>query len=239
MADREKEHTWLPATWERLEYSTRFIGERITDKVVLDLGCSAGHQTVFLGACWRPKMIIGVDNFGHEGGAPKCKEEFLRNVQASGCRNVFLDVSGVFALPFQTSSIDVIVCSQAMHHFFVMERDLRQLDPPILEAMVVQLEEWIRVLKPGGSLIIKDCCRYSFLRLLARCGIPKSAARLDFSTKQEAKAWCYLLKKAGFTIENVEYYVPYTLRVLRPLLSKLLFSFWISMTYFIQASVTK
>src|ERR1044071_1421297 len=110
---------WMSASWERLHYSTGFIGKKIQDKIVLDLGCSAGHQTVFLGKCWRPQRIIGVDNFGHEGGAPKCKIEFLQNVESSGCANIGLEVSDVFSLPFSSSSVDVIVCSQAMHHFFV------------------------------------------------------------------------------------------------------------------------
>jgi SAM-dependent methyltransferase len=234
-----EELSWIPASWERMRYSTSYIGEKIYNKVVLDMGCSAGHQTLFMALCWQPKQIIGLDNFRHEGGAPHCRDEFDKMIEMSGCNNISIAVADAFNIPFTSESIDVLVSSQALHHFFVSKRDLRKLSSEGMNEMAHKMREWHRVLKPGGKLVIRDTSRYNLPRVLAKLGIPKSARRIDFKTKQEAQTWGVMLSKAGFHIDDIAYYVPYRLRAFASMLKMHAVNLFFNMTYFIQASPYK
>lgn len=228
-------HKWLSVPWERMEYYTACIGNRIENKLVIDLGCSAGAETLFLALRYAPKRIIGVDNFGSEGGSPECRAIFAQNVQAAGCRIVSIVQADAFSLPFEPGSVDVLICSQTLHHLFISDLDLRSVNEKRCNDMVTKLREWHTVLKPDGELLIRETSRYHFLRLLASIGLTSFSGRVNFKTKQEPAVWCWLLERAGFFIEEVAYYVPYTLRSFKPLVQKHWVNLWVNHFYLIRA----
>lgn len=55
--------------------------------------------------------------------------------------NVHFQLGDALALPFSSSSVDLVACRYAAHHF---------------SKIAQAVQEWVRVLKPGGKLILAD-----------------------------------------------------------------------------------
>jgi hypothetical protein len=201
-----------------MEYYTSDVGKLIANKVVLDLGCSWGFETLFLGLRWKPARIVGVDNYGSDGGVPGNRTRFASNITASGATNVEVLQADAFALPFPTGSVDVILCSQAMHHFFTRTEDLRDLPPATLTPMVTKVRLWRSLLRERGVILIRDTYRYCLRRYAdtLRARLRGKRRKVNYETKQQPEAWCYLLKESGFEIQEIKRYVPYALRHWRP-----------------------
>ena len=231
-------YRWLSVPWECMEYYTAYIGSRIQDKIVLDLGCSCGHETLFLALHWHPKRIIGVDNYGYEGGTPQNRETFAHNVQATGCRNLSIVQADVFSLPFEPGSIDVVICSQTLHHLYVSKRDLRLADEKFIDDATTKLRGWHAALKPGGEILIRETFRYNhpLPHLLARIGVPAFSLRVNYKKKQNPATWCWLLERAGFHVHEVTYNVPYKLRSVKPFVQKRLVNLWVNSAYLVRAT---
>ncbi|OFV97976.1 MAG: hypothetical protein A3H28_07300 [Acidobacteria bacterium RIFCSPLOWO2_02_FULL_61_28] len=156
---------------------------------VLDVGCGTGalEQAVvgrLVPAARPPVQLIGVD----------ASLAMLSEAQGklNGNGRGLLTWSNALAerLPFRTASVDAVVCNNSFHYY----RHPTQV-----------LEEFHRVLRPDGSLVLADwCCDYPAnklgqwaLRVADRTGIHRYGLQRCYGMEECAE----LLTAAGFQIE--------------------------------------
>jgi SAM-dependent methyltransferase len=166
---------------------------------VLDVGSGTG--LLALAFAERSSHVWAIDSSG-----AMC--EYLRVKAASaGLTNVTTALASAVSLPLVDASVDVVVSNYCMHE--LREADKRRA-----------LEEMMRVLRPGGRLVIGDMM-FSLnplrerdrtvvlekVRVLAGRGLPgiwrlaKNAARLAggrWESPADADWWREELRRAGF-----------------------------------------
>ncbi len=142
---------------------------------LLDVGCHRGLAFELLEQHFQPRTIIGVD----------IEKEFVSLAQEAAKRcqcEVSCESGTVYDLDLPDSSIDVIFSHQLIHHLSDQDR---------------ALEEYYRVLVPGGMILIGESCR-SFIHSLP--------VRLLFrhppNVQKSADEFVELVKSHGFTVHD-------------------------------------
>lgn len=139
---REKSRAFFSSAageWDRLRRD--LFGDRVhwlallsllDDRLVVgDLGCGTGQLSEALAP--HVARVIGVD------GSPEMLQAARTRLEDRA--NVDVREGALEALPIETASLDVAICSLVLHH---------QPDPPRV------LGEVARVLKPGGRVLVVD-----------------------------------------------------------------------------------
>jgi ubiquinone/menaquinone biosynthesis C-methylase UbiE len=150
----------------------------------LDIGTGTGHTALALAP--HLAQVIGLDL------TPEMLAEAETLRQARGLGNVSWQLGDAHALPFADGAVELVSCRRAAHHF----TDIR-----------AALSEMVRVLAPGGRLVIDD-----------RSGPEDDALdalmnRLDLYhdrshvRQYRPSAWAAMLEEVGLTVEAVEPYV--------------------------------
>ncbi|KAA9157911.1 class I SAM-dependent methyltransferase [Amycolatopsis acidicola] len=114
------------------------------DEDLLDLGC--GRGAVLIAAAKRlPKgHAVGVDLWTRDQSDNR-PEATLANAEAAGVADrVEVHTADIAALPFPDASFDVVTSAMAIHNISSADQRYRALD------------EALRVLRPGGQLLIAD-----------------------------------------------------------------------------------
>ncbi|WP_236029848.1 class I SAM-dependent methyltransferase [Paractinoplanes lichenicola] len=115
------------------------------DEEVLDLGC--GRGALLISAALRvPKgRAVGVDLWRTGDQSGNDPEATLRNAAAAGVADVVsVETANVTALPFPDESFDLVVSNIALHNL----KAAADRDKAVTEA--------VRVLRPGGRLLLAD-----------------------------------------------------------------------------------
>jgi ubiquinone/menaquinone biosynthesis C-methylase UbiE len=136
-----------------LEYAYHLLGD-VKGKIVLDYGCGAGENSVFLASRGAEK-VIGIDI------SPELIELGKKRLMLHGLSETTeLHVASAYALPMETESIDVVFGIAILHHL-----DLK-----------LASDEVYRVLKKGGRAIFVEPVRNSrtiwFIRKLIPYQLP-------------------------------------------------------------------
>lgn len=126
---------WTPTT-----RTPREAGENLVEKlltflpnrtgVILDIACGKGASTAYLLKYFRPQSVIGVNI--------SLKQLETARQNAPGARFMLSDAS---SLAFADGSVDHVLCVEAAMHFQTRERFLHEV---------------VRVLRPGGRLVLSD-----------------------------------------------------------------------------------
>ena len=145
-----------------------------TDQI-LDAGCGQGLAFVLLAEHFQPKTIIGVDID---------KEEIsIAPETAKRCKcEVKLENGTVCNLNISDSSIDMIFSHQLLHHISDQTR---------------ALEEFYRILMPGGVILISESCR-SFINSFP----VRLLFRHPMHVQKTAEEYVALVQSIGFKIDD-------------------------------------
>lgn len=114
------------------------------DERVLDVGVGSGLTLFGCARNLKSGQAIGIDIYQpHSGGGTA--ETFWKNAAQDGLTNkVDLRIADAREMPFADESFDVVVSTSAFHHMGGSEARQQATD------------EIIRVLKPGGRILIYD-----------------------------------------------------------------------------------
>jgi len=115
------------------------------DEWVLDLGCGRGAILLLAAERLSVGRAVGVDLWRKGDQSGNAAEVTIRNAVAEGVADrVELHTANMTDLPFEDESFDVIVSNVAVHN--IKDRIGREK----------AIEEAVRVLRPGGRLMIAD-----------------------------------------------------------------------------------
>jgi SAM-dependent methyltransferase len=122
--------------WRTAENSAGYLLERLEPGLdLLDVGCGPGTITLDLAARVAPGNVVGIDR------ADEVIAQAVEHAAASGAGNIRFATGDVYALEFDDASFDVVHAHQVLQHL---------ADP------VAALRELRRVLRPGGTLAVRD-----------------------------------------------------------------------------------
>jgi ubiquinone/menaquinone biosynthesis C-methylase UbiE len=115
------------------------------DERILDLGCGRGAVLLMAAQHLTSGRAVGIDLWRSVDQSGNSIEATRRNAEAEGVADrVELHTGDMTALPFDDNSFDLIVSSLAIHNI------------PGSAARAKAISEAVRVLKPGGRLMIAD-----------------------------------------------------------------------------------
>ncbi|MGZ4736402.1 MAG: methyltransferase domain-containing protein [Acidimicrobiia bacterium] len=122
--------------WRTAENSAGYLLARLTPGLdLLDVGCGPGTITIDLARGVAPGAVVGIDRVAEV----VAQAEELR--RSRGIENVRFATGDVYSLDLADASFDVVHAHQVLQH---------------LREPVAALRELRRVLRPGGTLAVRD-----------------------------------------------------------------------------------
>jgi len=164
--------------WAELLDSLPFEG----DERVLDMGCGRGAVLGMVAKLVPRGRAVGLDLWRSQDQSGNSPEAAWRNLDLEGVRNrCELQTGDMGAMPFPDCAFDLVVSSLAIHNIKSSQGRLQAID------------EAVRVLRPGGRLLIADLMRTKeYARRLRERGMEEIVERrLDW------RFWCGTLGMAG------------------------------------------
>lgn len=142
----------------------------------LDVACGTGEILSRLAKTYPKSMFYGVDL------APEMIESAKR--KAKNAKYISFQVGNVDTLPFEDSMFDIVLCSEAFHHFEHPEQALKEIR---------------RTLKPDAIFLLMDPAYDSWLQkiLVNAAGLFETSNRV-----RSQKEFLLLLQDAGFSISH-------------------------------------
>jgi SAM-dependent methyltransferase len=127
--------------WERILDGLRLRGE----ERVLDMGCGRGAVLTAVARRLSTGHATGIDIWNTADQSGNAKAVTLRNAELEGvAERVDVETGDMRALPFPDATFDLVVSSLAIHN--IHPNDERRK----------AVREGLRVLKPGGRIVIAD-----------------------------------------------------------------------------------
>lgn len=150
--------------------------------VVLDVGCGQGKSFRLLQQAFNPKLLIGID----------ADTEILEKARAQARRDrveVELRLANGAATGLAGGSIDIVFCHQTFHHLVNHE---------------VAINEFFRVLKPGGLLLFAES-----MRAYIDSWVIRLLFRHPMDVQKSADEYLALVRHAGFQVAPNRVSFPY------------------------------
>lgn len=150
--------------------------------VVLDVGCGHGRSLPLLMEAFRPRHLIGVDR------EERVLANAVRRAAAIGpaVRLIHGDCSW---LPLRDGSVDLVFCHQTFHH---------------LVDQVRALQEFHRVLRPGGILLFAESTRFYIESWIIRL-----LFRHPMEVQRSADEYLAMIRGSGFEVAPEAVSLPY------------------------------
>jgi arsenite methyltransferase len=145
------------AVWAELLDQLQLRG----DERILDLGCGRGAVLLLAAQHLTTGRAVGVDVWRRGDQSGNAADATRRNALAEGVTDrVELQTGDMAALPFEAASFDVVVSNVAIHNIKAQAGRVRAI------------EEAVRVLRPGGRLLVADIWSTGLYRArLAKLGM--------------------------------------------------------------------
>jgi SAM-dependent methyltransferase len=150
--------------------------------IVLDAGCGQGKSFRLLIEHFAPQRLIGID----------AEEKCLRRAQVEASKeNVPIELHhrDVAALDVPDASVDLVFCHQTFHHLVQQE---------------IALQQFYRVLKPGGLLLFAESTRAYIHSWIIRL-----LFRHPMHLQRSAAEYMAMIRAHGFTFGPRNVSLPY------------------------------
>jgi ubiquinone/menaquinone biosynthesis C-methylase UbiE len=150
--------------------------------VVVDVGCGSGYSLPKLAQRFAPEELVGVD----------IDPQMLQAARAEAARAgvpVKLVESSSTRMPLADGSVDLLFCHQTFHHLVEQE---------------AALQEFLRVLKPGGLLLFAESTREYIHSWIIR-----ALFRHPMDVQRSAPEYLQMLRSAGFVVPDAQVSYPY------------------------------
>jgi ubiquinone/menaquinone biosynthesis C-methylase UbiE len=166
-----------------LQDLVRLIPERKPSyAVVLDAGCGQGKSFRPLIECFAPERIIAVE-------ADRRCLQLARAEAAKEATPIELHYGDVAAMGIPDASVDVVFCHQTFHHLLRQE---------------AALEEFHRVLRPGGVLLFAESTRAYIHSWIIRLFF-----RHPMHLQHSAQQYMAMIRERGFRFSARNVSMPY------------------------------
>ena len=197
-------------------------------KELLDFGCGTGLFSLYAILIGEAKSVLSIDEFEGRGSSEKnCDRLQLILRRFKLTNKIHLVKANGMTYDFKDRQFDIIYFSYVLHHLFPKsDRDDRNVITSFLKKMK-------RLLKPRGSIIIREVMRRNFTEHFP----PRiKIFPVRWETKRNDTEWKDLLYKAGFTHVVSRFYVPYYLHYFpfNLLLSNKLASYFLTSRYVLE-----
>lgn len=161
----------------------RLIGEPLPQGgTLLDVGCGQGRSFRYLRDAFRPVRMLGLDADPHSIGLSRAEAE------REGI-DVTLMVADCAHIDLPDASVDVLFCHQTFHHLVEQER---------------ALDEFWRVLKPGGLLLFAESTKAYIDTWVIRWFF-----RHPMHVQKTADEYLAMIREQGFRFEPRHVSLPY------------------------------
>ncbi|WNB76954.1 class I SAM-dependent methyltransferase [Methylomonas koyamae] len=160
----------------------RLLPSRPVRPAILDIGCGRGNSFALLETQFQPQRIAGIEI------DPALLADAVRAGSQCSCR-VDVTLGNAEQLPYPDASFDVLFCHQSFHHI-VKHREAMQ--------------EFYRVLKPGGLLLFAESCKRFIHSLPIRL-----LFRHPMQVQKTADEYIALIRDSGFKLDDSAISKPY------------------------------
>jgi arsenite methyltransferase len=127
--------------WDRLLDDLHLQG----DESVLDLGCGRGAVLIAAARRLTQGSAVGIDIWRSQDQSGNRPEVAAANAAAAGVsERLRLDTGDMTDLPYESDTFDVVTSALAVHNI------------PTAAGRAAAIREAVRVLRPGGRLVIVD-----------------------------------------------------------------------------------
>ncbi|MET0265492.1 MAG: class I SAM-dependent methyltransferase [Duganella sp.] len=169
--------TWTVHVLERalLDLDRLMPDQRRTFEVVADVGCGYGRSLHKLQQRFSPTRLIGMDI------DPEMLEASAREAAANQVNAEFVCCSSS-NIKLPDNSVDLLFCHQTFHHLIDQEK---------------AIEEFFRVLKPGGVLLFAESTRRYIHSWVIRL-----LFRHPMDVQKTAPEYLAMVRKAGFSVPD-------------------------------------
>ncbi len=117
---------------------------------VLDLGCGSGRSSIGVLLARPQATVVGLDNWSGDYIQGNGPDLLLANARSAGVGDrIYSQTSDMRALPFKDGTFDAVISAYAVDH----------LDS---EGIIRTLTESIRILRPGGEILLLNMHRDIF-----------------------------------------------------------------------------
>src|SRR5450830_106820 len=177
-------HTW---TLHVLERAFKDLEPLIVDRlpsypVVADVGCGWGRSLKKLHDRFAPQRLIGMDI------DPAMLEAAGKEAEAAGIQAELIQCSSSH-MTLEDNSVDLLFCHQTFHHLIEQEE---------------AIQEFFRVLKPGGILLFAESTKRYIHSWMIRL-----LFRHPMEVQKTAEEYLALVRSAGFQVAPKSISYPY------------------------------
>lgn len=144
-------------------------------EVVADVGCGFGRSLPKLHQRFAPQRLIGMDI------DPEMLKESGKEVAQHGIAAEFICCSSS-SIKLEDNSVDLLFCHQTFHHLIDQE---------------AAIQEFFRVLKPGGVLLFAESTRRYIHSWIIRL-----LFRHPMDVQKTAPEYLAMVRNAGFTVPD-------------------------------------
>lgn len=179
-----KTETWVI---EVLEVAINDLDRLIPNRqpsypVVADVGCGSGKSLQKLNDRFAPQRLIGMDI------DPEMLAVAAKEAERTGVKAEFINCSSS-RLTLEDNSVDMLFCHQTFHHLIYQER---------------AIQEFFRVLKPGGVLLFAESTKRYIHSWIIRL-----LFRHPMKVQKTAPEYLQLVRSAGFHVAEESISYPY------------------------------